>query len=217
MAYGNKNKKSKRGYPKRRQNKRKTTKYTQSKVYKYTRYASTKLQLPLTLAPETSQSYAVRFNDITNYTEFTQLYDQYMITGVKWFIRLITNPDDSNGTPPLITPTTIFPVLWSCVDYDDDSVLSLSTMREKQGCKRAIMRPNATITRYIKYPRASAEVYNSGTSTGYALAKPQWIDCNSPAVPHYGLKLVVDAELQTTQQYSIMIERKYYFKLKGAQ
>lgn len=192
------------------------SKLTGNKAYSFSRYASTKLSIPLNSTAEISQSYAMRFNDITNYSEFTTLFDQYMITGVKWYIRLITNPDNSSGTISG-PPTTTYPVLWSVVDLDDDSVMALSTIREKEGVKRAIMRPNATITRYVKLPRVSNEVYNTGVSSGYAVGKPMWIDCNSAAIPHYGIKFCIDAEGQTTQNYNIQIERKYYFKLKGVQ
>lgn len=199
-----------------------------NKAYKFSRYAANKLIIPLNSATETSQSYSHRFNDISNYTEFTQLFDQYMLTGIAYYIRLITNPDNNGSTsttnnnvnPPLTTTnpsTSIFPVLWSVIDKDDDSVLTLSGMREKQGVKRSILRPNATIKRYVSYPRVSSEVYNSGVTTGYGVGKPLWMDCNSPAVPHYGIKFCVDAELQTNQNYLIQIERKYYFKLKGVQ
>lgn len=199
-----------------------------NKAYKFSRYAASKLIIPLNSTTEQSQSYSHMFNEIANYSEFTQLFDQYMITGVAYYIRLITNPDNNGATsttnnnvnPPLTTivPTTsIYPVLWSVIDKDDDSVLTLAGMKEKQGVKRSVLRPNATIKRYVSYPRVSSEVYNSGITTGYGVGKPIWMDCNSPAVPHYGIKFCVDAELQTNQSYLIQIERKFYFKLKGVQ
>ena len=50
------------------------------------------------------------FDDILGYTEFTGLYDRYMITGVKIRIRLINNPTSSqylnSGNSGYNTPNT---------------------------------------------------------------------------------------------------------------
>lgn len=206
-----------RGKPVKFARRRKRGLLNGAKVYKFSRYASGKLSIPLSQTTEVSQTFASRFNDIQNYTEFTTLFDQYMITGVAYYIHLVTNPDNSAGQTTQTGYTTTYPVLWSVIDYDDDSNLPLSGMREKQGVKRTVMKPNKMIKRYVPFPRVSQEIYNSGVTTAYSMAPPLWVDCNSPAAPHYGIKFCVDAEAQTTQTYNIQIERKYYFKLKGVQ
>jgi len=184
----------------------------QIKSYHYSRYAD-KDSLSLgNQQVSTGLGVNFQFDNIVQYTDFTTLYDQYKITGILAYVRLMTNPDSQAAS------TQIFPTLWWITDYDDDTTPSLTTIKEKQGVKRTPLLPGRQIKIFIKNPHVDSMIYNGITGTGYATLRNQWVDCNSPAVPHYGLKMCVDTEGVTQAgNYYLSIEYKYYFSCRGAQ
>jgi len=46
---------------------------------------------------------------------------------------------------------------------------------------------------YTFYPRCNEPVYLSGVSTGYKLARQQYIDCQYSNIPHYGIMWYADS------------------------
>jgi len=202
----------KKGTIRKRKNVPRNKKLNQIKSYHYSRFADKDNLSLSSQSLSTGLGVNFQFDNIVQYTDFTTLYDQYKITGVCAFIRLMTNPDSTVGS------TQIFPTLWWITDYDDDTTPTLTTIKEKQGCKRAVLLPGRQLKVYVKNPHVDAMIYNGQASTGYATVRNQWVDCNSAAVPHYGLKMCVDTEgVINAGNYYISIEYKYYFSCRGAQ
>lgn len=186
---------------------------TQNSIYSFSRYASQKQTIYLT-STEVDNAWYYQFNQISNFNDFTQLFDQYKITGIKQYFRLVTNPDAPSAT---MTNTFVYPSLWLCPDRDDGAAITLQQIKEKQGVKRIVMLPNRIVSRYVKVNIAPL-VYEGVTTSGYSVAQPRWIDMNSPAVQHYGLKSVIEnCGVSGLGQYQIEVETKYYFSCKGAQ
>jgi hypothetical protein len=123
--------------------------------------------------------------DLENYTELTQLYDQYMITKVVMeFLWTITGSDAGVvGPNPSMSPYV------NCIrDYDDSITPTSDVFRESGRVKRLRLTANKrhiiTLT-----PAVLGMRYKSATSTAYG---PQWkqrIDMADPTTPHFGLKL----------------------------
>lgn len=201
----------KRKQVRKRYNRRKAR--TQDSVYSFTRYATQKQTIYLT-STEVDTAWYYQFNNISNFSDFAMLFDQYKITGVKHYFRLVTNPDAPSAT---MTNTFVYPSLWLCPDRDDGAAITLAQIKEKQGVKRIVMLPNRIVSRYVKVNIAPM-AYEGVSSTGYTVSRPQWADMNSPAIQHYGLKSVIECcGVSGLGQYQIEVETKYYFKCKGAQ
>ena len=64
---------------------------TPNTTYRYSRYATDPLDIDLN---STSQAYGTEFalQNVKSYSEFSNLYDRFMITGVQMKFYLVTNP-----------------------------------------------------------------------------------------------------------------------------
>jgi len=149
---------------------------------------------------------ARQFNlsQVPNRTEFTNLYDQYQIKGVK--ISLIPRFTEalSTGTAQTIGN------MWSCLDYDDASTpTSIDTLLQYQNVKRT--RTNQVHSRFLK-PAVAREVFNTGIATAYSPQKNVWLDCTSDTVEHYGIKFWFDST-PAGVTYDIVI--KFYLAFKN--
>lgn len=148
-----------------------------------------------------------------NYTDFTQLFDRYKLSGVKVkFVPLTTQA----------FPGASVPMIAYAIDLDDATLpTSYDTVNTKYNVHKKRLDKACSI--YIK-PRLAQQIY-SGLTSGYAIGpKNTYIDCNDPGVPHYGLKFWLrDCYLPTTTGPAvntntvIRIETTYYLTLKDSQ
>lgn len=161
--------------------------------------------------------YEVSFADMVQHTDFTSLFDQYRITKVVFTIQMINNPDaykQLNAVNDNVN--NWFPKLWYIVDHDGGSTETIATMKERQGVKCRILRPNKTIKIAFR-PTCRTLTYSTATSTGYA-PKNIKIDMSDPNVEHYGLHCVFDSNGMDPLDafpYNFIIERKLYFTCYG--
>lgn len=191
--------------------------FSKRNLHHFKRYAGpATFQIAAPLS-EYDGAFVITFAGITNYTEFTPLYDRYMITGVLYKFQLISNPDanyDPAGTNN--TTTTFYPKLWWCKDYDDSGAEALSSLYQRAGTKCRVLKPNQELKIYVK-PAVLAQTYATATTTGYAPKWNQWIDMDNTAVPHYGLKWVFDCNgiaTATGHPWYLRLETLVYFKCK---
>lgn len=161
-----------------------------------------------------------RLSDIPNQGEFSVLFDNYIITGVMFQIKLITNPD-ANYIPSQSTngACNFYPTIWYVPDHDDNATVTLAQIKEFEKVRHKVLYPNRE-TNVMLRPTTLAGIYN-GVTTGYAVNKRRaWLDMANPSIPHYGLKCVIDFEgitmpATTDQRYNFKINAKYFFKCKG--
>lgn len=153
-------------------------------------------------------SWIFQLSDLPNVTEFTNLFDQYMIMKVQLKMKLQFDPG-------AFTPATaFFPEIYLANDYDDNVVpSSTDELRQRQKCKQVIIKPNVWTTHYIK-PAVQNVVYNpnNSSSVGYGNKWNQWIDVADPTVSHYGIKYAIET-LGTNQ--SLKIDCRYYVAFRG--
>jgi len=188
-------------------------------MHRYSRYG---LAENFTLTQlESSKSFDFAFNNIINSAEFTALYDRYRIDKVVVKLQLVTNPnsqmkinDQTVAGSTWANPNNWYPKVWSVNDHDDSSAETIAQLKERSGVKCKILQPNKTLT-YVIRPAIAAMVYKTVTTTGYGPKWGQWIDMQDVGVPHYGLKLVVDANGQDPiNEFVINVEKKFYFTCK---
>lgn len=160
------------------------------------------------------------FSSLPRVTEFTQLFDAYMITKVLVQIKMISNPDASNivNNTTNVNVNNFYPTIWYSPDYDDANTVSLPDIKEFERVRHKVLCPNRPVNIVLR-PRPITQVYRTAVSTGYQVhTKPVWLDCGQADIPHYGLKSVIDFEGVTTltNSFTFKVNCKYYFKCKSA-
>lgn len=149
-------------------------------------------------------------NQVAGFTDFTTMFDQYQIAGVKCEFRLILDPSAQSPT------SATYPNLYLRKDYDDTNTETIAQIAQDNRSKRFILFPNKARSVYLK-PAVQAEYFNQ--STGLTIKSPQWnrwIDMTTDTYQHLGLKWCIDTMGVTLPNSSTMsIEYTYYLKMKG--
>lgn len=162
-----------------------------------------------------------KLSDVPNQSEFSNLFDQYIITGVMFQIKLTTNPD-ANYIPSQSTngACNFYPTIWYVPDHDDSGTVTLPQIKEFEKVRHKVLYPNRE-TNIMLRPTTLQQIYNTATTAGYAVNRNrEFLDMATPNIPHYGLKFVIDFEgvtmpSTTDQRYNFKINAKYFFKCKG--
>lgn len=165
------------------------------KVHAFTRVMDPDVVLQLMNAT-TGYARGFKLSELPVFSEFTGLFDQYMIDRVDVMIRMRDVPEN-----PFYTGTTTnrvaipYPTMWYYSDFDDDTPpSSLQMVKAREGVRMAILDPRKVI-KYSFQPCVSIQSYAStaGTSTVGFLPKPKtWIDSSFFDVMHYGFKAAFD-------------------------
>lgn len=133
----------------------------------------------------TNYAFLFRLSDLPNVTEFTSLYDQYMIKSVKLHF---VNEQTMTSLGAAQTTTPYFYVVR---DFDDAATLStVNAALQYQDVRMVPFYRSHTMT--VK-PQIALAAY-SGAFSSYSAANP-WIDCNSPSVEYYGVKLIIQQNI----------------------
>lgn len=158
------------------------------------------------------------FGAITGAAEFAALYDRYMLTRVVLRIRILNNPNAifKTNDSTAYSGTNWYPRLFSCPDYDDNTVETVTQLKERAKTQFRVLKPN-TYLKYVIKPAVSIQTYRTALAAGYAPKWNQWIDMNQTDVPHYGMKFALDCsglDPADTIPFKLEIERQYFFKCK---
>jgi len=147
------------------------------------------------------------------------MFDSFKITKAVVKMQLITNPDSTwalNTNSGANQQSNWFPKFWYIKDYDGGSADSLAQIKERQGVKYFVLRPNKTYSLPIS-PMVAVQTYRTSTTTGYA-PKRLFLDmANGTDVPHYGMNYVIDAlgeDPSNTYPFRIRYEVQYFFTCK---
>lgn len=151
---------------------------------------------------------SLKFNlsQLPQYTEFTQLYDQYQIKGVR--VELIPQFDSANMAST--SSTNIINQNYSCIDYDDVGIpTSMDTIMQYQNVRRC---PSTKVMKRFLKPKVATQVYSTALTTNYSSKRNVWLDCNQPDTEHYGLKFGF-TKSPNAQKYSLRVI--YYLAFKN--
>jgi hypothetical protein len=125
---------------------------------------------------EYDSAFTFYLSQIANYSQLVACFDSYRFLQV----RAMFVPATSNtGSSPI----------WTVIDYDDNNATVISSLLQYDTLQIA---PAGAYFERVLRPRCSIAMY-SGTFTSFANSEPQWIDCNSASVNHYGIKTGVTA------------------------
>lgn len=153
-------------------------------------------------ASDYSTNYVFKLSDLPNYTEFTNLFDEYKITT----IVLKFTPLYQQNLSALD-----YGEIYSVLDRDDNAILNLSQIQQYQNVK---IRHGLKGTKVVIKPRMKGAVFNtSATPTGYVMSpSTSFIDCAYPDVTHYCLKNVWTVAGVATYQ---RVDATYYLKFRN--
>lgn len=133
---------------------------------------------------------AFQLSFLPNYTEFTNLFDQYRIVGVsiKWIFS--TNVVNYGAPVAGTFADTCLPLLHYCFDTNSNVVpASINVMREYNTyrCKRL----DRVCKTYCR-PRIANVAYESALAVGYTQGYKQWVDTTYPSMDYYGIRWAID-------------------------
>lgn len=155
---------------------------------------------------------------MVEHTEFSSLFEKYKLDRVIMKFQLINNVDSTwnlNDTANN-NRTNWYPKMWYAVDDDGGVTDTIATMKERQGVRCRILEPNKTVTVSFK-PKVRIQTYKTATTTGWA-PKAMKLDMADVDVPHYGLSVVFDTNMQDpvdTYPFKVILEVQYKFTCYG--
>lgn len=167
-----------------------------------------------------SRMYEVQFNDMIQSSDFTSLFDMYRITKVTYTFQLVNVPEATlvinAPAATFANGTNWYPKMWYVMDYDGGSTETLNSIRERQGVKCRILRPNKVV-KVSFTPKCRVLTYKTADTEGFA-PKNIKIDMNDTDVPHYGMAVVFDTngyDPADNYPFKIAVERKITFRCYG--
>jgi len=127
-------------------------------------------------------------DQLPNYTEFTNLYDNFRIKAVR--LKFFYDVDG------IVDPGRGCGWLYSCTDETD--VVPPSTLDEMYQYRTfrvtSLAKCNERHTRYFT-PKLSMQIYRSSLTTGYTTPKRNpWVSTTDPSTIHFGFKYATDAQ-----------------------
>lgn len=148
--------------------------------------------------------------DLETPSDFTNLFDQYKITGIKckfmWF-----QTDSAVGTG------AISPHLLYGTDYDDNAPPSINALRQKQNLKTKILANGKTHSIFFR-PRALQDLADGAGTSLAGSVRPGWINSQNTTVNHLGMKFALDQlYATTTSNAGLTMEFTYYLSCKAPQ
>lgn len=143
------------------------------------------------------------------WSEFAALFDQYRIEKIDLVFSARLDSSSFSANPS----QSYSPRLFTLVDNDDTTVpTGADDLRQSARCQFALCKPDEFVKRSF-VPKVLGAIYNSVTSTGYALSNSTWLDMASPSLPHYGMKFAVENLSQIAGQ-SIQVEVSYHLAFR---
>lgn len=158
---------------------------SQNTIYRYKRTVTYPAITATDAVVSAGQAFAL--SDLPDYTEFTNLYDQYRITRI--IIRMIPVASTQYNAAPQVYCT---PTIHHVIDYDDaNAPTSLAILQEYQNYRRqSMVKP----FKRSFIPCIGQIIYYNLAGSGYSSRARTWLDCAYNAIPHYGFKYWIDAQ-----------------------
>lgn len=126
-----------------------------------------------------------KLSDVTEFADFTNLFDQYSIQQVDMVITDLHNVATESQAGQ------VRPTIKYVVDCDDATVpAAAQTVNAYQNVKSWTFRGDGQPLRISIKPRVATTVYRTGITSAYGPAKEgMLLDVDNVDVPHYGLKM----------------------------
>jgi len=113
---------------------------------------------------------------LSDASQYVALFDQYRIDLMEVWIM----PQSQNLTA----------LMKSVIDYDNITTTATDAYFDNYSNCHTTTMANGHYRRFV--PHLALAAYGGGAFTSYANLKPQWIDCASATVAHYGIKFLTE-------------------------
>jgi len=121
-----------------------------------------------------------RLVDLDQATDLVQVFDQYRIDEIE-----VTFRPNYTANPLGVAATTLVPLLYTVVDYDDAvTPATIPELRARSNCTESMY--ETVIRRFVPHVADATWAGTSGYEQGNSSRK--WIDCAAEEVEHYGIK-----------------------------
>lgn len=143
--------------------------------------------------------YTFNLSNLPNYTELTNLYDQYKIKSVLFQLIPSVTSADTNPQASVVN----MPSIHSVIDPTDGSPLTtLNDYLQYATYKRS--NPLRVHKRLI-YPKSQQSEMQSGGTIVIANPVSKWIRSENPNIDHQGLKLMIPAGVASSCTYQVFV------------
>lgn len=149
----------------------------------------------------TFSALAFLVNSMDNFASLASVYDQYYIT----LIEILIYPQFTETTPGGSNATGNW---CSAVDLDDATA---PTTYAQLAAYTSAQSGTGTASHYHRFAPQFAVAAYSGTFTSYS-SSVGWIDCASPTVQHYGIKMANDGTGGAAQTFYATIKYHVMFR-----
>lgn len=158
-----------------------------------------------------------RLDKLPDFSEFNTVFTQYRINAVKMlFVPYVDGIDaitQANSTNWLSIPR-----LYAFVDRDSQPRLSFETDVLQHSKLKIVKNPMAPFTVYCSKPACGLGIATTSSVAYSGVKSGQWIACDSPSVPHYGVVtggMIPASTAGRTLSYNVICT--YYLQFKGTQ
>lgn len=167
-------------------------------------------------APGSGLQKTFSLDQVRNASSYTALFEYYRIDKVIVKFRYKGPGTQAySNTTDVILHNEQNPVLYFKVDHNDVDADSLSVMKDSMKTKAHVFRNNESEFVIQLKPAIQTEAYKSALATTYIPKWGQWLSCDDPTVPHYGLKAIAIGPDNTQTNGALDIEFITYFSCKN--
>lgn len=152
-----------------------------------------------------------RLSDLPNYTELTNLFDNYRIVKVMYRWVLFRNVNADSVT---LSARGVYPNLMWIHDFNDSSSVGRAQMMTNANMRELYLSDQRPATKWYSIrPSTLSTTFETGIGApGYSPKWRQWLDTTDANVPHYGIKLNIN---QLFTNMVVKLETKYILEFKG--
>jgi hypothetical protein len=141
----------------------------------------------------------ISLSNFDSATALSNVFDQYRIMALEVWIQPTTSAAVSNNSG----------LLSSVIDLDDaTSLTSFNSAGDYPNC----VTTNSHVGHYRHYKPSVADALYNGAFSGFGNVRSPWIDCGSPSVNHYGLKLASTILVGAPETYDALIRAHFQFR-----
>lgn len=157
-------------------------------------------------------AHVFKITDLQGYAEFTNLFDRFRITGIKYRWVLSVEPTGNAITTQSNRGLNV-KVGW-CKDYNDSNTpTSYLDLYERPNYQEIWLNSGKMASRWYYFKPATLTVgYETGVNSSYTADFKSMIDTDSYTTPHYGIKAFAD---NNVSGQVVLLECYYYLKFAG--
>lgn len=160
-----------------------------------------------------------RLDTLPQYTEFTNLFKEFRIRGVKlrWHLRKQPGQFLGGGDAAQVVRNT-YPQLYYSTQATgtEDADIGYASIPDAlcdSSTKQRILTPESVVSYYIRSPTVASTTYSSGVTPSYVDMKRVWCSTLDTQVLHYGGKVLIDQFIDPNQAVDLTVT--YYLEFRG--